>query len=152
MYIKRHRTSRRAFAGQKDVMRLKSTKVRIARPVAEAKKIRAHLSKIKCGAALMSQRDSGYERKPLDQYETPAWVTLALIPHLPVSTGKVWEPARGSGKMIAALREAGFDVVGSDITHGVDFLRHSPETGVSAITTNPPYALAREFIERAGVM
>jgi hypothetical protein len=25
MYIKRHRTSRRTFAGQKDVMRLKST-------------------------------------------------------------------------------------------------------------------------------
>jgi len=41
----------------------------------------------------MSQRDSGYERKPLDQYETPAWVTLALIPHLPMFTGKVWERA-----------------------------------------------------------
>ena len=28
----------------------------------------------------MSQRESGYQRKPLDHYETPAWVTLALIP------------------------------------------------------------------------
>jgi hypothetical protein len=27
----------------------------------------------------MPQRERGYERKPLDQYETPAWVTLALI-------------------------------------------------------------------------
>jgi hypothetical protein len=97
----------------------------------------------------MSQRDSGYERKPLDQYETPAWVTLALIPYLPMFTGKVWEPACGSGKMVAALREAGFDAVGSDITQGVDFLQHSPQTGVSAIITNPPYALARKFIERA---
>jgi hypothetical protein len=97
----------------------------------------------------MSQRESGYERKPLDQYETPTWVTMALNPHLPVFTGKVWEPARGSGKMVAALRQAGFDVVGSDITQGVDFLDSDPETGVRAIITNPPYALAQEFIERA---
>jgi hypothetical protein len=37
--------------------------------------------------ALMSQRESGYQRKPLDQYETPPWVTLALIPHLPELIG-----------------------------------------------------------------
>jgi hypothetical protein len=97
----------------------------------------------------MSQRESGYERKPLDQYETPAWVTLALIPHLPALTGKVWEPASGTGKMASALRQAGFDVVASDITQGVDFLRHAPEAGISAIITDPPYALAREFIDRA---
>ena len=30
----------------------------------------------------MSQRASGYERKPNDCYETPAWVTHALVPHL----------------------------------------------------------------------
>jgi hypothetical protein len=30
----------------------------------------------------MSQRNSGYERKPGDAYETPAWVTRALAPHL----------------------------------------------------------------------
>ena len=97
----------------------------------------------------MSQRESGYQRKLLDQYETPAWVTLALIPHLPEFIGKIWEPACGSGKMVAALRQAGFDVVGSDITQGVDFLSQAPETGVSAVITNPPYALARQFIERA---
>ena len=31
----------------------------------------------------MSQRASGYERKTLDLYDTPAWVTAALLPHLP---------------------------------------------------------------------
>jgi SAM-dependent methyltransferase len=70
----------------------------------------------------MSQRESGYQRKLLDQYETPEWVTLALIPHLPEFMGKILEPACGSGKMVAALRQAGFDVVGSDITQGLDFL------------------------------
>jgi SAM domain (Sterile alpha motif) len=34
-------------------------------------------------------------------------VTLALVPQLPVFTGKVWEPACSIGKMVAALREAG---------------------------------------------
>ena len=97
----------------------------------------------------MSQRESGYQRKLLDQYETPTWVTLGLIPHLPEFTGKIWEPACGSGKMVAALRQAGFDVVGSDITQGVDFLSQAPETRVSAVITNPPYVLARQFIERA---
>jgi len=69
----------------------------------------------------MSQRDSGCRRKLLD----PAWVTLALIPHLLEFIGKVWEPASGSDKMVGALRQAGFDVVGSEITQGVDF----PGTG-----------------------
>ena len=50
--------------------------------------------------------------------------------------------------MVAALRQAGFDAVGSDITEGVDFLGQAPETDVTAIITNPPYARAREFIER----
>jgi hypothetical protein len=57
----------------------------------------------------MSQRESGYERKALDQYETPPWVTLALVPHLPEITGAVWEPACGGNKMVAALRAGFFD-------------------------------------------
>jgi hypothetical protein len=98
----------------------------------------------------MSQRESGYERKALDQYETPSWVTLALVPHLPEINGVIWEPACGGGKMVAALRHAGFDVIGSDIADGADFLHHPPPTrDIGAIISNPPYALAREFIERA---
>jgi len=97
----------------------------------------------------MSQRDSGYARRERDDYATPSWVTLALIPHLPLFTGKVWEPACGGGKMVAALQQAGFDVVGTDITSGVDFLQQAPPANIGAIITNPPYALAREFIERA---
>jgi hypothetical protein len=52
--------------------------------------------------------------------------------------------------MVAALRQAVFDVIGSDIADGVDFLHEPPPSrGISAIITNSPYALAREFIERA---
>jgi hypothetical protein len=73
----------------------------------------------------MSQRISGYAREANDRYETPEWVTLALIPHIPpIKT--VWEPACGSGKMIRALQTAGFEVIGSDIAGGVDFRCANP--------------------------
>lgn len=97
----------------------------------------------------MSQRDSGYERKERDLYETPSWVTEALLPHLPKSM-VIWEPACASGKMVAALRSGGHAVDGTDIDMGeeADFL-NIKGTAAAAIITNPPYELAREFIEHA---
>lgn len=95
----------------------------------------------------MSQRDSGYERRELDCYETPEWVTDALIPHLR-QLNYVWEPAAGSGKMVRALQKHGLKVSDSDIKSGKDFLDCVPYLA-SAIITNPPYEKATEFIERA---
>jgi hypothetical protein len=98
----------------------------------------------------MSQRDSGYERKERDLYETPAWVTDAVVGYIDTKR-VIWEPASGGGKMVAALERHGFDVYASDIESGEDFL--SSDTcftpSPQAIVTNPPYALAREFIEHA---
>lgn len=96
----------------------------------------------------MSQRDSGYERKELDCYETPEWVTLALLPHLSPGIENVWEPACGSGKMVRALNTKFHTVYGTDISLGLDFLKETT-CDYDAIITNPPYALAREFIEKA---
>jgi hypothetical protein len=92
----------------------------------------------------MSQRVSGYQR---DNYETPTWVTQALAPHLPVIGGQIWEPAAGNGQMVAALTGMGFDVFGTDIVDGVDFLDCVPRS-CAAVITNPP-SLAKAFIERA---
>lgn len=100
----------------------------------------------------MSQRDSGYQRIELDNYETPEWVTDALVPHLPCSDCVVWEPAAGGGKMVAALLKAGFDVTASDIVDGLDFLTQPAPKPFRAIITNPPYKLASEFIHRAMTM
>jgi hypothetical protein len=94
----------------------------------------------------MSQRDSGYERKERDLYETPEWVTNALVPHLPWMPDEVWEPACGSGKMAAALALL-FEVRATDIDAGVDFLDQKMKA--EAIITNPPYKLAEEFIGHA---
>ncbi len=95
----------------------------------------------------MSQRDSGYIRKELDAYETPDWVTHAVIPYLELGR-VVWEPAAGSGKMVRALQERGFEVSGSEISDGNDFLLMI-DRRFRQIVTNPPYTLAQRFIEHA---
>ena len=94
----------------------------------------------------MSQRDSGYERKERDLYETPAWVTQALMPHVPSRIETVWEPAKGGGKMWVALSDARKfrEVYGTDIDCGYDFLLQS-KSEQQAIITNPPYADADKF-------
>lgn len=96
----------------------------------------------------MSQRDSGYERKERDLYETPGWVTDALRPHVrPVAV--VWEPACGGKKMVVALTKWNVAVCASDISEGKDFLLFTTAQAADAIITNPPYVLAQEFIQHA---
>jgi hypothetical protein len=97
----------------------------------------------------MSQRDSGYERKERDLYETPEWVTAALLAEGFRKPTLVWEPACGSGKMLRMLELLDAEIVGTDIHEtGDDFLT-AALPGCDAIITNPPYELATEFIDRA---
>lgn len=97
----------------------------------------------------MSQRASGYDRKANDLYETPAWVTQALVPHLQ-KINLIWEPAAGTNAMADVLTEANYKVITSDLSHGTDFLKvERLSNGASAIITNPPFNLATQFIERA---
>jgi hypothetical protein len=83
----------------------------------------------------MLQLESGYQRKLLDQHETPGMGNAGTDP----APTRVHRQDLGcGGQMVAALWQAGFDVVGSDITQGVDFLGQAPEMGVSATIINPP--------------
>lgn len=97
----------------------------------------------------MVQRKSGRKRIKHDAYQTPAWATEAVIPYLPksVRVGLVWEPAAGKGKMVKVLRKHRLKVMASDITRRRDFLKS--HVSVKAVITNPPFVLAREFIEHA---
>jgi hypothetical protein len=96
----------------------------------------------------MSQRNSGYERLPADAYQTPAWCTEAVVPHLDLSGKIVWECAAGAGQMAAVLARHARKVITTDIETGTDFLVHE---GIECdlIASNPPYALAQKFIEHA---
>ncbi len=98
----------------------------------------------------MSQRNSGYARKERDLYETPDWVTDALIPHIPRRPCQIWDPACASGKMVRRLR-VHYPVCASDVHEtGDDFLMmdKAPD-GTDMISTNPPYEDAQQFIEHA---
>jgi hypothetical protein len=104
----------------------------------------------------LSQRFSGYARKERDAYQTPAWVTDAIVRHLrALGVTNVWEPACGDGQIVAALRNNGFAAVGTDILDGNDFLNGcAPPPAYDAIVTNPPFGrdqgrTAMKFIERA---
>lgn len=103
----------------------------------------------------MSQRNSNYERKDRDFYETPEWVTEALLPHIPLESGsRVWECAAGRGKIGRVLLRK-FSVAMTDIEPNAawgierkDFIR-SPDALANwvptGIFTNPPYEHAAEF-------
>jgi len=113
-----------------------------------------------------------YERQAEDFYATPAWATDAIIPVLWGSHfGGVWlDPCAGAGAILDVLERHG---VPSERRRGIEIDpgragtargRHvgvtqadalkSSSWGLGArqpniILTNPPYALAMEFVERA---
>lgn len=112
----------------------------------------------------MSTRNSGYTRVRADLYQTPSWVTAALLEHVNVVGRTVWEPACGEGQMVEALRTCGARVIATDLNdHGfqhmattVDFLAPramlwAAQCDYQDIFTNPPYgprgATAERFIE-----
>lgn len=89
-----------------------------------------------------------------DLYETPEEATRALLAHEPVPD-RVWECACGPGAIVRVLREAGRQVVATDLVNydcpdsdaGVDFLmEHRAPERVEAIVTNPPFKLADQFV------
>jgi hypothetical protein len=107
----------------------------------------------------MLDRSCQVSRAPLaehpdDCYDTPAVAVHALLnaerlPH------RVWENACGKGNIVKVLREAGHDVVATDITdrgcpdyQRYNFLtqRSMPKDRFDAIVTNPPFHAAERFV------
>lgn len=92
-----------------------------------------------------------------DCYDTPPEAVNALlgIEKLPPV---IWEPACGTGNIVDVLRNAGHSVLATDLNRrgcpdsesSIDFLleRSAPRC-VQTIVTNPPYALAEQFITHA---
>jgi 23S rRNA G2445 N2-methylase RlmL len=103
---------------------------------------------------------SRFERKENELYETESWATRALIRNYPVAGMKIWEPAAGNHKMVDALREAGANVIATDIAtyrkvHFTerDFFDRNPYAyECDGIITNPPYGKGnREAVKFAEI-
>lgn len=89
-----------------------------------------------------------------DFYPTPPECTIALLEflrkHNLIRYGdNVWEPACGNGAMVNVLQKKGYDAFGTDVTEGYDYLKTDFSKECDWIITNPPFSLAKEFIERS---
>jgi len=81
-----------------------------------------------------------------DDFQTPKEALFPLIPYLK-KEWTIWECACGTGNLVDGLKEFGFNVIGTDIKTGNDFLNWQPEK-FDCIITNPPYSLKQEFLKR----
>lgn len=111
----------------------------------------------------MSATNRGSERVEHDFYETPEWLTQALLPHLSTlrkhPTPAILEPSAGRGAISRVVRAwwpmATIDQIDL-VDRGVpgivtaDFLAEDfGNTWYDFVITNPPYNLAQEFVTKA---
>jgi hypothetical protein len=109
---------------------------------------------ITMGNAASSSRERGH-----DPYDSGPEAAHALVDAEQTRLPRVlWEPACGTGDIVKALRLRGREVIASDLDSdlpgamlGVDFLMEYklPDHRIQAIVTNPPFNLARQFVEHA---
>ena len=109
----------------------------------------------------MSSTNRSDARRKDDFYSTPAWVTRAILPHLP-KRGDVLDPCAGDGSLLEVLGAASDDVRGIEIDEGRSLACRSKiircVTGdalamswssPALIITNPPFSLAMEFVVKS---
>jgi hypothetical protein len=108
---------------------------------------------------MVGKHGTEYVRADRDHYPTPGWVVEALAEHVELAGKAIWEPAAGTGEMVAALRAAQARVYATDIHHygfpldaTADFLIAAlSQRHFDAVITNPPYGernkMAESFIE-----
>jgi hypothetical protein len=81
-----------------------------------------------------------------DDFQTPKEALYPLIHYLK-KNWIIWECACGEGFLVEALKNLGYDVIGTDITNGHNFLKWQPEK-YDCIITNPPYSIKQKFLKR----
>lgn len=96
-------------------------------------------------------------RRKNDFYPTPPECTIALLDFLEErflirEHDFIWEPACGSYSMSKVLENRGYSVVSTDIIYGDDYLTMEMDSAYDWIITNPPFALAQEFIKRSATL
>ena len=84
--------------------------------------------------------------KSPDDFQTPVRALNPLYPYIPKDK-IIWEPAMGKGNLTNELITQGYEVIGTDIKQGVDFLEWEPER-YDIIVTNPPYSIKTKWLER----
>lgn len=100
-------------------------------------------------------RPSSYVRDPLDFYIEDRGCIDSLLDAESDWGTPILDPACGSGNIVRACQERGYEAIGTDIvSRGFgweerDFLHDDPVIQPGSIICNPPYSLTPEFILRA---
>lgn len=84
-----------------------------------------------------------------DIFYTPPEAIRYITPYVP-KHWKIWECADANeGNIVQTLRADGYDVVGTDILNGFDFLSPlMPAPDFDCILTNPPYSIKDQWLQR----
>jgi hypothetical protein len=82
-----------------------------------------------------------------NEFQTPKEALIPLISYIK-KEWNIWECACGNGNIVNNLLEIGFNIFGSDILTGQDFLNYNPSIDYDCIITNPPYSIKDKFIYR----
>jgi hypothetical protein len=103
----------------------------------------------------MARRQS---RDPLERLDTPAFMTRALLAHMPkIATHHIVEPCAGAGAIVEVLRHDGkAGVIGFDIEPRAGGIVQADTIALtdwtklgaiapSALVTNPPFSLAANY-------
>ncbi len=115
----------------------------------------------------MSATNRGSKRVEADFYPTPVDVVEHFLNNHKLNDGAILEQSAGNGNFIQAIRNKGYTNVivanelredenanlhksGANFVYHTDFLNETiPNHDVRTVITNPPYSLAREFVERS---
>jgi len=92
-------------------------------------------------------------RAERDAYQTPHYCVAKLLEHLvrPREPFTFAEPCRGAGTIYNAVREWAphAELTHAEITEGIDYLDLELNLPADLLITNPPFRLAREFVEKS---
>ena len=93
----------------------------------------------------MTRKPKLLEAGHTDEIYTPAYALKPLLPFIPKTVTRIWEPCWGTGILAMHLHSEGFIVHGGPSD---DFLS-TRCIYVDMIITNPPYSLKTKFLARA---
>ena len=81
-----------------------------------------------------------------NDFQTPPESLEPLLPYLK-KEWTIWECACGKGNLVKELERLEYNIIGTDVLTGQDFLTYQPEK-FDCIITNPPFSIKQKFIER----
>lgn len=83
-----------------------------------------------------------------DIFYTPPHAVRYITKYIPKSW-KIWENAKGTNQIVNVLEEDGYNVIGTDINDGFDFMDTlMPLPEFDCVLTNPPFSIKDKWLER----